>query len=58
MIKTDHVSFEYFRRDDDGNVSEIVETVNALSLQVQEGEFIGIMGASGSIMPNRTCHTA
>ena len=48
MIKTDHVSFEYFRRDDDGNVSEIVETVNALSLQVQEGEFIGILGENGS----------
>ncbi len=48
MIKTDHVSFEYFRRDDDGNVSEIVEAVNALSLQVQEGEFIGILGENGS----------
>ena len=48
MIKTDHVSFEYFRRDDDGNVSEIVEAVNALSLQVQKGEFIGILGENGS----------
>lgn len=48
MIKADNVSFEYFRRDDDGNVSEMVEAVKDLSLQVHSGEFIGILGENGS----------
>lgn len=48
MIKAEHVSFEYFRRDEDGNVSEVVEAVKDLSLQVKPGEFIGILGRNGS----------
>lgn len=48
MIKADNVSFEYIRRDNDGNVSEIVEAVRALSLEVKPGEFIGILGKNGS----------
>ena len=48
MIKAENVSFEYFRRDDDGNVSEIVEAVKDLSIQVRRGEFIGILGRNGS----------
>lgn len=48
MIKADNVSFEYIRRDDNGNVSEIVEAVKELSLEVKPGEFIGILGKNGS----------
>lgn len=48
MIKAENVTFEYFRRDEDGNVSEIVEAVKNLSLHVKQGEFIGILGRNGS----------
>lgn len=48
MIKAEQVTFEYFRRDEDGNVSEIVEAVKGLSLHVKPGEFIGILGQNGS----------
>ncbi len=48
MIKAEHVSFEYFRRDEDGNVSDIVEAVKDVSLKVRRGEFIGIIGRNGS----------
>lgn len=48
MIKAEHVTFEYFRRDENGNVSEIVEAVKDLSLHVKPGEFIGILGQNGS----------
>lgn len=48
MIKAEHVTFEYFRRDEEGNVSEIVEAVKELSLHVRPGEFIGILGQNGS----------
>lgn len=48
MIDVENVTFEYIRRDEDGNVSEIVEAVKNLSLQVQPGEFIGVLGCNGS----------
>ena len=48
MIDAENVTFEYIRRDEDGNVSEIVEAVKNLSLQVQPGEFIGVLGCNGS----------
>lgn len=48
MIKAEQVTFEYFRRDEEGNVSEIVEAVKELSLHVKPGEFIGILGQNGS----------
>lgn len=48
MVKTEHVTFEYFRRDDDGNVTEIVEAVKDVSLQIKQGDFIGILGRNGS----------
>lgn len=48
MIKAEHVSFEYFRRDENGNVSDMVEAVKDLSLQIKQGEFVGILGCNGS----------
>ena len=48
MIKAEHVSFEYFRRDENGNVSDMVEAVKDLSLEVKQGEFIGVLGCNGS----------
>lgn len=48
MIKAEHVTFEYFRRDEEGNISEIVEAVKDISLRVKPGEFIGILGQNGS----------
>ena len=48
MIQAEHIQFEYFRRDEDGNVTEMVEAVKDVSMRVKEGEFVAIIGRNGS----------
>jgi len=48
IIKAKDVIFEYIRRDDDGNVDGINRAVDKVSLDVEPGDFISILGANGS----------
>ena len=48
IIKAEEVTFEYIRRDEDGNVEGINRAVDKVSLDVKEGEFISVLGANGS----------
>ena len=48
IIKTDKVTYEYIRRDDEGNVSGITKAVDEINIDVQPGEFISILGHNGS----------
>ena len=48
IIQTKNVTYEYIRRDDDGNVEDIVQAVKNVSLNIKEGEFIAILGHNGS----------
>ena len=48
IIKTDKVTYEYIRRDDEGNVSGITKAVDDVNIDVQPGEFISILGHNGS----------
>jgi energy-coupling factor transport system ATP-binding protein len=48
MIKVDKLSFEYIRRDENGNVESINKAIDEVSLGVKKGEFIAILGANGS----------
>jgi len=48
MIKVDKLSFEYIRRDEDGNVESINKAIDRVSLNVQKGDFIAVLGANGS----------
>ncbi|MBR6223368.1 MAG: ATP-binding cassette domain-containing protein [Lachnospiraceae bacterium] len=42
------LTFEYFRRDEDGDVSEVVEALKSIDLSVKKGDFISIVGGNGS----------
>lgn len=48
IIKTKDLVFEYIRRDEEGNVEGITTAVDNVSLDVQEGDFIAILGHNGS----------
>lgn len=48
LINAKNLSFEYIRRDEEGNVEGITRAVDDVSLDVQPGEFIAILGHNGS----------
>ena len=48
IIKTEELTFEYIRRDDDGNVEGITTAVDGVNISVRPGEFIAIVGHNGS----------
>ena len=48
FIDIKNLVFEYFRRDEDGDVEEMVEALSDVSLDVDKGDFIAIIGENGS----------
>ena len=48
LIDIKNLTFEYFRRDDQGNLEEMIEALKGVSLDVNQGEFIAIVGRNGS----------
>ncbi|MBO6015659.1 MAG: energy-coupling factor transporter ATPase [Lachnospiraceae bacterium] len=48
MIKTEKLTFEYIRRDEDGNVEGITKAVDAVDFNIKQGDFIAILGHNGS----------
>ncbi len=48
MLQAEKLTFEYIRRDEEGNVEGIKTAVNDVSLEVKHGEFISILGHNGS----------
>ena len=48
IIEAIKVSYDYIRRDEEGNVEGTTRAVNEVELQVKPGEFIAILGHNGS----------
>lgn len=48
IIKADDLVFDYIRRDEEGNVENVTEAVGHVSLDVEQGQFIAILGHNGS----------
>lgn len=48
IIKADDLVFVYIRRDEEGNVENVTEAVDHVSLDVEQGQFIAILGHNGS----------
>lgn len=48
MIKTEHLIYEYNKRDGEGNITGVHRAINDVSISVEQGEFIAILGHNGS----------
>lgn len=48
FIKAKEITYEYIRRDDNGEVEGITRAVDNVSLDIKEGDFITILGGNGS----------
>ncbi len=48
MVKTKDLTFEYIRRDEEGNVESINRAVDNVTLNFNKGDFIAILGHNGS----------
>ena len=48
IIKADDLVFDYIRRDEEGNVENVTEAIDHVSLDVEQGQFIAILGHNGS----------
>ncbi|MBO5177448.1 MAG: energy-coupling factor transporter ATPase [Lachnospiraceae bacterium] len=48
MIESKNLVFEYIRRDEEGNVDGIIRAVDGVTLDIQPGDFVAILGHNGS----------
>ena len=48
IVRTEELVFDYIRRDEDGNVEDVITAIDHVDLNVREGQFIAILGHNGS----------
>lgn len=48
IIKTEHMSYDYIRHDEEGNVEGTLRAVDDVNISVEPGQFIAILGHNGS----------
>ena len=48
MVQTDDLIFEYAKRDEEGNVIGSYRAIDQVNLEIEEGQFIAVLGHNGS----------
>lgn len=48
IVKAKNLTFEYIRRDEDGNVEGITKAVDNVSIDIKQGVFVAVLGHNGS----------
>ena len=48
IVRAENLTFEYIRRDEDGNVSDITKAVDDVSIDIKQGDFVAVLGHNGS----------
>ena len=48
IIKVKDLIFEYIRRDEEGNVEGITTAIDDINLDIEQGDFVSVLGHNGS----------
>ena len=48
IIKTSKLIFDYIRRDEEENIEEVNRAIDDVSIEINEGEFVAVLGHNGS----------
>jgi len=48
IVRTENLTFEYIRRDEEGNVEGITTAVDDVDLDIEQGDFVAVLGHNGS----------
>lgn len=48
IVEAKNLTFEYIRRDEDGNVEGITKAVDNVSIDIKQGDFVAVLGHNGS----------
>ncbi len=48
MIKIKDLEFEYFDRDEEGNLTEMINAIRGINFDVEKGNFVAVAGKNGS----------
>lgn len=48
IVKAKNLTFEYIRRDEDGNDEGITKAVDNVSIDIKQGDFVAVLGHNGS----------
>lgn len=48
IIESKDLVHEYSRRDEDGNIAQIIRAIDGVDIRVKQGDFVAVLGANGS----------
>ncbi|MGN0318470.1 MAG: energy-coupling factor transporter ATPase [Lachnospira sp.] len=48
IVKAEKLTFEYIRRDEEGNVEDITAAIDNVNIDIKEGDFVAVLGHNGS----------
>ncbi|WP_242969115.1 energy-coupling factor transporter ATPase [Lachnospira multipara] len=48
IVKAENLTFEYIRRDEEGNVESINKAIDNVNIDIKEGDFVAVLGHNGS----------
>ena len=48
IIKAKEVIYEYIKRDEEGNISGTLKAVDGVDMDIEQGDFIAVLGHNGS----------
>ena len=48
IVEAKNLTFEYIRRDEEGNVEGITKAVDNVSIDIKQGDFVAVLGHNGS----------